>query len=191
MMRARSPGSPHLFMDDELLSSASWSSAVVSIRPSRRSWAKSSTAIGRGRNGRCGRGARAKRWTWAIAAPAARSSPDDLLAGHMLVPATTVSRVAGTPASRPSRSVPSRRGAGKPYFSVTATAAAFVATWSGQTRLLGVRSTTADGESSGDLRFIHHGLSPSCRERMAVTVTRPPTCACIHASVCSVRPGPL
>jgi hypothetical protein len=45
---------------------------VVGIRPSRRSWAKSSTAIGRGRNGRCGRGARAKRWTWAIAAPASQ-----------------------------------------------------------------------------------------------------------------------
>ncbi len=66
-----------------------------------------------------------------------------------------------------------------------------VATWTGQIRLLGVRSTTADEESSGDLRFIHHGLSPSCRERMAVTVTRPPTCARIHASVGSVRPGPL
>ena len=36
-------------------------------------------------------------------------SPDDPLAGHKLLPATTVSKVAGTPASRPSRSVPSRR----------------------------------------------------------------------------------
>ena len=86
-------------------------------------------------------------------------SPDHPLAGHKLLPATTVSKVAGTPASRPSRSVPSRRGAGKPYFSATASAAAFVATWTGQIRLLGVRSTTADEESSGDLRVIHHGLS--------------------------------
>ena len=50
-------------------------------------------------------------------------------------------------------------------------------------------STTADKESSGDLRFIHHGLSPLCRGRLAVTVKRPPTCACIHARSCSVRPA--
>lgn len=128
-------------------------------------------------------------WTWAIAAPAARSSLMVPFAGQLLVPGTTVSRLAGTPASRPSRSAPSRRGAGSPYCSAMASAAALVAIGSCEIRLLGDRRTTADDDPSGERRSIHHGLSPSCRERIAMSAFREPSWDSTQTSVCSSRPG--
>ena len=162
---------------------------MVGIRPSRRSRAKSSTAIGRGRNGSAGRDSRTTAWTRAIAAPAARRRSGTHSTGQPLVPRTTDSTLAGVPASSPSRSAPSSRGAGKPCCSATASAAAFVVIISGSIRLLGDRKTTANGDPPAVRRSIHHGLSPPCRECAASTATPSPTCATIQPRAWGKRPS--
>jgi hypothetical protein len=94
-------------------------------------------------------------WSWAIAAPAARSRSVGHSAGQALEPVMTGSTVAGVPVARPSRSAPGRRGAGKLCCSATASAAAFVAIIWGPVRLLGDRRTTANGDLAAVLRSIH------------------------------------
>ncbi len=112
------------------------------IRPSRRSVAKSSTAIGLGRNGKFRWGPSRTVWTRASAAPAARNRPASSRAGHSAASLTTDSRVAGTPATPPLRSAASRRGAGNRCSAATWRAVAFVLIMSVLIRLLGVLNTT-------------------------------------------------
>lgn len=100
----------------------------------RRSAAKSTSASGRMRSGRLGRGAAATAWRVAAAAPSARSRALHALAGIVLLPARAVISRAGRPAPPPSRSTASSRGAASWYSSAKASAAASVASrW----RLLG------------------------------------------------------
>src|SRR5512133_3159067 len=137
-------------------SSARCKRGVVGIQPRRRSVARSSTAIGRGRYGSSACDSKTTALTLAIAAPASRRRTAETIGGRSLLPDRKVSRVATVPLALPSRSAAIRRGATRPWASASRRARAFVIT---------MPSVVQRGTESFRIRSVAPVDLPSTRRR--------------------------
>jgi hypothetical protein len=123
-----------------------------------------------------------------MAAPAASSRSVVVGARQSVEPAITLSTLAVTPASDPSRSMPSRTGAGSECDAAVCSATALVMTISALIRLVGSRTTARFRWPLATTTSMSQGPSPVCKDCTRTTLARLSTTAA--AQLCSRSEGP-
>jgi hypothetical protein len=154
----------------------------------RRCAAKSTSASGRTRSGRSGRGVVATACSAAAATPDARSRATDAMVGIVLLPARTVISKAGRPAVSPARSTASSRGAASRCASANARAAASVASrWRLAVSGSPTRRTASTVWPLWSMPS-RQGPAPARSPMTATTLALVPTWSAAHRSTDSIDP---